>query len=169
MKLAATLVAMLAITAMALAQGPPPPTSSWSFDDGLGSFQSADPAATLTTTDDANLTRGAEHGAVLEYSYTSTPGQLAGVFGGTTANLSAAKAVRFSLRTSDPCIMLVTLNETDGSNYNAGLMSLADRWQEVAQNARQYYVENHTVAGVLPQFEQVLIDVASEARARRRH
>jgi glycosyltransferase involved in cell wall biosynthesis len=39
------------------------------------------------------------------------------------------------------------------------LLSSPDRWLEASANARRYYLENHTVETVMPQFERVFLDV----------
>jgi hypothetical protein len=111
---------------------PPDAIVSWSFDDGVGAFQGPDPASAISTTADANVVRGAEHGAVLECAYTPSPGQLAGVYGPAEADLTAAKSVRFWVRSSEPALVLVAMDEADGSSYHSGFMSLPDTWQEVA-------------------------------------
>jgi glycosyltransferase involved in cell wall biosynthesis len=48
------------------------------------------------------------------------------------------------------------------------LLGSTARWQEASDNARQYYVEHHALDTVLPQFEQVFLDVAARQRAGRR-
>jgi hypothetical protein len=124
---------------MASAQLPAPGALAlWTFDEGVGDLQSADPEATPKTTQDANVTRGAGHGAVLEYSYTAAAGKLGGVFAPVQANVGAARTLRFWLRTSDPCIVLANLSETDGSAYHVGFMGLPDRWQEIALDVGEF-------------------------------
>ena len=140
-RLPLALVAGLAVTAASVAQAPGPALGMeipWSFDEGVGPFMSADPAVTPTTTEDANVIRGAEQGPAMEYAFTATAGQLAGVFAATGGDLTTMESVRFWLRTGEPAIMLVALNEADGSNYHAGFMSLPDRWQEVALDATEF-------------------------------
>ena len=41
-----------------------------------------------------------------------------------------------------------------------GLLASPERWIEASRNARRYYLENHTVDAVMPQFERVFLDVA---------
>jgi hypothetical protein len=131
--LSLAVAAALCLAGSAPAQAPAPGALvSWSFDDGTAPWQSADPEGSLTTTEDANVTRGQGHGAMLEYSYTATPGKLGGVFGATEAALDGAKSLRFWLRSSEPTIVLAAVTEADGSAYHSVLMSLPDRWQEVA-------------------------------------
>jgi glycosyltransferase involved in cell wall biosynthesis len=48
------------------------------------------------------------------------------------------------------------------------LLGSTARWQEASDNARQYYVEHHALDAVLPQFEQVFLEVAARQRAGRR-
>ena len=45
------------------------------------------------------------------------------------------------------------------------LLSKEAHWRAVSNRARQYYLENHTVDAVLPQFEQVFLDVTARRRA----
>ncbi|MBN2560131.1 MAG: glycosyltransferase family 4 protein [Phycisphaerae bacterium] len=50
---------------------------------------------------------------------------------------------------------------TDVPGLIAGIRSLLaspDRWRQASDNARRYYVENHTVEAVLPRFEQLLLN-----------
>jgi hypothetical protein len=138
--LAVTLVLGLSL-AVAVAQPPGPGLSMvapWTFEEGPGPFGSADPAAAMTTTVDANIVRGAEAGAALEYAFTAAAGQLAGIFGPTEGDLTLLKTVRFYLRSSETGIMLVALNEADGSNYHAAFTSLPDRWQEIALDLSEF-------------------------------
>ncbi|MBM3499644.1 MAG: hypothetical protein FJX74_13370 [Armatimonadetes bacterium] len=139
---ALALIAAAALTALCAAQPPPGPglnlMAPWSFEEGVGPFMSADPAASASTTDDANLTRGAEAGAAMEYAFTAAAGKLAGVFAPTEGDLTTLKSVRLWLRTSEPAIMLIALTEADGSNYHAAFMSLPDRWQEIALDLGEF-------------------------------
>lgn len=48
------------------------------------------------------------------------------------------------------------------------LLGSETRWQAASHNARRYYAENHTVETVLPQFEQVFLEVAARTGASRR-
>ncbi|MBM3473459.1 MAG: hypothetical protein FJX75_09340 [Armatimonadetes bacterium] len=133
------LATAFALAATASAQLPAPGALAlWTFDDGVGDLQSADPEVTLKTTQDANVTRGEGHGAVLEYSFVAAAGKLGGVFAPMQANVGAARTLRFWMRTSDPCIVLANLSETDGSAYHAGFVSLPDRWQEIALDVSEF-------------------------------
>ena len=40
------------------------------------------------------------------------------------------------------------------------LLSSPDRWQQASRAARRYYLENHTIEAVMPQFEKILSEVA---------
>lgn len=133
------LAAALALGAIASAQLPGlGALALWTFDEGVGNLQSADPGATLKTTDDPNVTRGGDHGAVMEYSYVTAAGTLAGILAPLPQSAAAARTLRFWLRTSHPCIVLANLSEMDGSAYHAGFMSLPDRWQEVALDLNEF-------------------------------
>ena len=39
------------------------------------------------------------------------------------------------------------------------LLESSDQWRIISNNARKYYVENHSVDRVMPRFEQVFRDV----------
>ena len=43
------------------------------------------------------------------------------------------------------------------------LLASPERWRQASDNARRYYVENHTVESVLPSFERVLVDIVGRA------
>jgi len=132
-------VSAVVLGAVVSAQLPGPGAlASWTFEDGIGEFQSADPDATAKTTQDANVARGEGHGAVLEYSYITEAGKLGGVFGQTQGDMSTARSLRFWLRTSEPAIMLAMFSEADGSAYHAGFVSLPDRWQEIALDVSEF-------------------------------
>lgn len=45
------------------------------------------------------------------------------------------------------------------------LITCEARWHEASAQARRYYLENHTVEAVLPQFERVFLDVTARRRA----
>ncbi|NLX13828.1 MAG: glycosyltransferase family 4 protein [Phycisphaerales bacterium] len=46
------------------------------------------------------------------------------------------------------------------------LLTSPDRWRQVSENARRYYVENHAVEVVLPRFERAFLDVVGCSIAR---
>lgn len=39
------------------------------------------------------------------------------------------------------------------------LIESPERWRQASQNARRYYLENHTMEAVMPRFEEVFLDV----------
>ena len=43
-----------------------------------------------------------------------------------------------------------------------GLLKSPQRWREVSENARRYYLENHAVDKVMPQFERVFLDIVAQ-------
>lgn len=43
------------------------------------------------------------------------------------------------------------------------LSNFPDQWREMSQKGRQYYLENHTVEAVMPQFENVFLDIVNSA------
>ena len=49
------------------------------------------------------------------------------------------------------------------------LLTNEARWRAASGRARQYYLENHTVDSVLPQFEQVFLDVIAQRRSSGSH
>ncbi len=46
------------------------------------------------------------------------------------------------------------------------LITSPDEWRAASSRARQYYLENHTVEKVMPQFERVFLEVAGRTAAR---
>ncbi|MGQ9732633.1 MAG: hypothetical protein ACUVX8_15350 [Candidatus Zipacnadales bacterium] len=104
----------------------------WSFDIDLANWQSTDPNAILAVTNDANVTRGPEHGGVLEYAYTPAAEVFSAVLTPIRRGFMDGANIRFWLKTSEYAVCLCAANEEDGSNYHAAFISLPNRWQEIA-------------------------------------
>jgi len=130
-------LALLAATS-AFAQAP---VADWTFDDDTGQWQAHGPGAQLSVTADENLVRE-DANAVAEFSYTAEIGSMSGVVTPIDMPLVDAKTLNFWLRTSDPVITLVSVNEADGSNYMTGFFSLPDRWQEVSLGLGEFALDD---------------------------
>ena len=50
-----------------------------------------------------------------------------------------------------------------------GLHDQLERWRRISENCRRYYLQNHTVAGTMKQFERVFLDTLKRPRPTRRH
>ena len=122
----------------ALAQAP---LAEWLFDADVGQWQVADPASQLTVTGDENVIREDDN-AVAEYSYQAEIGTFSGIMTQVDVPLPGAETLSLWVRTTDRAIMLVSINEADGSNYMGGFFSLPDRWQEVALSLAEFRLDD---------------------------
>ena len=125
---------MLALTVVSVAQAP---VAEWSFDEDVAGWDVADPTSQIVSTTDANVTREDGNG-VLELSFTPDTATICAIVCATPAGLTDAKSLQFFARTTDQTVIMVALVEADGSSYNTGFTSLADRWQEVSLDLGEF-------------------------------
>jgi len=102
---------LVAVTA-ALAQAPH--VAEWPNDESVAEWTSLDPAARLSVTRDANVTRE-NGGGCLEYAYTPAIGTLSGCLVPVPGGLAGGRSLHFWMKTSDYALAMVLLAETDGS------------------------------------------------------
>lgn len=133
-RLVLALGVVIGLATGAHAQGP---VVCWPFDEELGGWQSMDAAAKLRISHDSAVTREGGGGAA-EYSYTTAIGQVAGMVNGLAEPLKTGKSLHFWLRASAPALMIVVVNEQDGSSYHAPFYSLAGVWQEMALDFTEF-------------------------------
>ncbi len=106
-------------------------TLHWSFDVDTGGWQSTDPQATLSVTQEAAVCRP-NGGGALQFAYTPGAAQFTAVMVPTEGGVGNGKSLHFWIRTSEYAMMMVLAGEGDESRYSANFTSLPNRWQEVS-------------------------------------
>ena len=118
--------------------------ADWTFDDDTAQWQAIDPAAQFSVTGDPNVVREDDN-AVAEYSYSAQIGTMSGIMTPVDVPLVGAETLSFWLRTTDLAIVALSIDEADGSNYMAGMLSLPDRWQEVSLGFGEFQLDDDSI------------------------
>ena len=131
-----TLVVALAVAHSGIA-GAQAPVAEWLFDGDVDGFACTDQTAQVTSTNDENVVREEDNG-VLELSYTPRADGLQALLGQATGGLTGGSSLLGHIRTTAQTVILVALNEADGSSYNTTFSSLPGRWQEIALDFTEF-------------------------------
>ncbi|MBI5830805.1 MAG: hypothetical protein HZB16_00655 [Armatimonadetes bacterium] len=116
----------LGCVAMMATAGSAAPLVSYSFENGLATWDKVGNGAPL-----AVQTKVAHEGSALEAKYTIDAQNPVGGAGVLVApRLAEAKSIKFRLRTSAPVVIAVAFKENDGSQYQSLLTSPADTWSD---------------------------------------